>query len=153
MSATASHAHCLNLSFLAATYSCTLPKPEFPCSNLSGNQFCGSTGSLGTPVGTVGQNNPNATRLVPSVSFAACSGILLFLQILSIWLLSCAAPLHTLESLATLKLCLSSNPAHLYSLCAFPDPSVSRKPENGHYQMLCGSKNPWAISHKIAIMF
>lgn len=47
------------------------------CRNLSGNQFCGSTGNLGTPVGNVGQNNPSATRLVPSVSFAACSGMLI----------------------------------------------------------------------------
>lgn len=48
--------------------------PKLQTINLSGNQFCGSTGQLGTPVGNVGQNNPSATRLVPSVSFAACSG-------------------------------------------------------------------------------
>ncbi len=47
-------------------------------SNLVGNQLCGSLGQLGTPVGNVGQNNPNATRLVPDPgSLSACSGPLL----------------------------------------------------------------------------
>ena len=45
------------------------------CSNLVGNQLCGSLGDLGTPVGPVGQNNPSATRLVPSPgTLPACSG-------------------------------------------------------------------------------
>lgn len=44
-------------------------------SNIVGNQLCGSLGQLGTPVGNVGQNNPNATRLVPNPgNLPACSG-------------------------------------------------------------------------------
>jgi hypothetical protein len=43
--------------------------------NIVGNNLCGSLGSLGTPVAPVGQNNPNASRLVPNPgSLAACSG-------------------------------------------------------------------------------
>ena len=51
--------------------------PMSCCSNIVGNQLCGDLGQLGTPVGTVGQNNPSATRLVPSPgTLPACSGTL-----------------------------------------------------------------------------
>jgi hypothetical protein len=49
--------------------------PTLQTINLVGNSLCGSLGQLGTPVGNVGQNNPNATRLVPNPgSLPACSG-------------------------------------------------------------------------------
>lgn len=49
--------------------------PTLQTINIVGNQLCGSLGQLGTPVNTVGQNNPSATRLVPDPgSLPACSG-------------------------------------------------------------------------------
>lgn len=49
--------------------------PTLQTINIVGNQLCGDLGKLGTPVGTVGQNNPSATRLVPSPgTLPACSG-------------------------------------------------------------------------------
>lgn len=49
--------------------------PTLQTINIVGNQLCGDLGQLGTPVGTVGQNNPSATRLVPSPgTLPACSG-------------------------------------------------------------------------------
>lgn len=48
--------------------------PTLQTINLSGTQLCGTTGQLGTPVSPVGQNNPNASRLVPSVTLPDCTG-------------------------------------------------------------------------------
>lgn len=49
--------------------------PTLQTISIVGNQLCGGLGQLGTPVGTVGQNNPSATRLVPSPgTLPACSG-------------------------------------------------------------------------------